>query len=87
MKEKFVLMAGFALVVSLVWLAAIHTTPGKGLHRFMEKTVRGMLICMACHVLLLPFGIRLAQTPAAAIMAGYMGLPGIALCTFLSLWP
>lgn len=74
----------FALFLALVYCLCMHATPGKGLMHVLERVCVGMILCYLCQLVLRPFGIQVAQSPLAALSAGYLGLPGAALSAFLA---
>lgn len=87
MFDRLFLTAAFAAGVALVYGISMLSTPHRGIMKVLERTAVGAAVCFVCYWVLYPFGIRIEQTPFAALCAGYLGLPGIAFSTFVSLWP
>ena len=87
MTDKLWLIAGSGGLIAAVYLFAIQTEPGKGLMRLIERVCLGAALCWLCHTLLKPLGVQIAQSPLAALSAGYLGLPGVALVSVLANWP
>lgn len=84
MMDRLLLIGLFAATVGFVYAISMFTTPHRGMMKVVERTAAGAAICFACYLLLYPFGIKLAQTPFAALCAGYLGLPGVAFSAFVS---
>lgn len=87
MTDKLYLIASMGSVTTAVYFLAMRTTPGKGIMRVIEKICSGAALCWLCHVLLEPYGFQVVQSPLAALSAGYLGLPGVALAAVLAHWP
>ena len=87
MMDKLTLIAGFGGMMGVVHWLAMRAAPGKGWLRLMERLCAGIILCYLCSLMLKPLGFTVAQSPLAALSAGYWGIPGAALCTFLTLWP
>ena len=87
MMDKLLIIGSFGGLTWLLYLLSMTATPGKGWLRAAERICAGAVLCWLCHTLLQPFGLETAQSPLAALSAGYLGLPGAALVTALSLWP
>jgi len=87
MLDKLTIIAGFAALVSPIYLMAMRSTPHRGVLKLLEKLCLGIILCYCCQMLLQPFGVPVAQGPIASLSAGYLGLPGAALSTFFTLWP
>lgn len=87
MINRLIIIGGFALVALPVYGLAMHSTPRKGLLLWVEKMCMGIVLCYLCQIILRPFGVPAAQGPFAALTSGWLGIPGAALATFLSLWP
>lgn len=77
----------FGALMAAVCFWCMHSTPQRGLLRILERLCIGLILCYLCQLLLRPFGIRIAQSPLAALSAGYLGLPGVALGAFLAGMP
>lgn len=77
----------FAVFLGLVYCWCMNATPGKGLMHVLERVCAGMILCYLCQLVLRTFGIQIAQSPLAALSAGYLGLPGAALGAFLAGMP
>ena len=87
MLDRLMMIAGFGGVISLLYGISMLSTPGRGFTRILERAAVGMILCFACYALLLPFGISVPQNPISALLAGYLGLPGVAFSAFVSLLP
>ena len=87
MADKLYLIASMGSVTTAVYFLAMRTTPGKGLMRVIERVCSGAALCWLCHVLLKPYGFQVVQSPLAALSAGYLRLPGVALAAVLAHWP
>ena len=87
MQQRFLIILGFGLFLGVLYLLCMRSTPGKGLCRAAEKLCIGIILCYLCQMVLRPFGIQIAQSPLAALSAGYLGLPGVALCSILASMP
>ena len=71
---------------SLLWLS-MTAQPNKGFMRIIEGICSGAVLCWLCGLMGRLLGINIAQSPLAALSAGFLGLPGVALSTVLALWP
>jgi len=87
MMDRLILIATFAVTVAAVWSVSMLSTPRKGLTKVLERTAIGTFLCWICYLALSPLGITIPQTPVSALLAGYLGLPGVAFSTFVSMWP
>jgi len=87
MMDKLMVIGSFSGLTGMVYLLSMASQPHKGLLRLIERLCAGAALCWVMHAILQPFGIEAAQSPLAALSAGYLGLPGAALATALSLWP
>ena len=87
MLTRLMIIAIFGTAVSLVYGISMVTTPHRGVMKVVERSAAGAVLCFLCYLLLSPFGIHVAQNPLSALCAGYLGLPGVAFSTFVSLWP
>ena len=87
MLDKLYLTASIGTLATAVYFLAMQTTPGRGVMRLIEKVCAGAALCWLCHLLLNPIGFQVAQSPLAALSAGYLGLPGVALAAVLAHWP
>ena len=87
MMDKLTVTVFMSIVVAGVYGLSMLSTPRRGMTKLLEKVGTGALLCFICSMLLAPIGISIAHNPFSALCAGYLGLPGIALSTFLSLWP
>lgn len=85
--DKLTIITGFAALIAPVYWMAMHSTPHRGALKLLEKLCLGITLCYCCQWLLDPFGVPVAQGPVAALSAGYLGIPGAALSTFLAVWP
>jgi len=87
MMDRLGLIGIFTAAVAVVWSVSMLSTPHKGLTKVLERTAAGAIICFFCYLFLSPLGITIPQTPVSALLAGYLGLPGVAFSTFVSMWP
>ena len=87
MIDKLTLIAGFGGMMGAVYWLAMRAAPGRGWLRLMERLCAGIILCYLCHLMLKPLGFTAAQSPLAALSAGYLGLPGVALASVLAYWP
>ena len=87
MLDKLVLIVFFIVAVGVVWGVTMLLTPHRGVMKWLEKTVSGAALCLAAAALLSPLGIAVPQTPFSALLAGWLGLPGLAFSAFLSMLP
>ena len=87
MADKLILIASFSSVMTILYTLCMRATPRKGWLRAMETLCVGIVLCYLCQAALQPFGIRIAQSPLAALSAGFWGLPGVALSSALAVWP
>ena len=87
MLDRLLLTGIFASGVALVYALSMLATPHRGLMKVLERTAAGAALCFVCYLLLYPLGVKIAQTPFAALCAGYLGLPGVAFSTFVSFLP
>ncbi len=87
MLQRVEIIFGFALLLGALYLGCMRATPRRGFMRVLERACAGIILCFLCHWLLRPLGITLVQSPLAALSAGYLGLPGVALCAILSGMP
>ena len=87
MMDKLWLIASFGGMTGLMYFLSMISVPRRGWMRVVERICGGIILCWLCSALLSPFGIRVAQSPLAAMSAGYLGLPGVALSSFLAFAP
>ena len=87
MMEKLQVIAFFAIIAGGMYLLSLLAHPGKGWLHAAETICTGAILCRICGVIGQALGIQIAQSPLAALSAGLLGLPGVALCTVLSRWP
>ncbi len=87
MLEKLSITCVLASGVAMIYAMSMLATPHRGIMKVVERTAAGVGVCFLCYVLLYPLGVKISQTPFAALCAGYLGLPGVAFSTFVSLWP
>jgi len=87
MLDRLVMIAVFGGAVASVYGVSMLTTPRRGLMKVVERAAAGAALCFLCYLVLSPFGLKVAQNPFSALCAGYLGLPGVAFSTFVSLWP
>ena len=87
MLERLLMIAVIGGTVGLVYALSLFTTPGRGIMKVLERTAVGAVLCFLFHVLLAPLGLAIPQNPFSSIVSGYLGIPGIAFSTFVSLWP
>ena len=87
MTDRLQLIVCTAIFVGTVSWIAMHTEPGKGIIKLMERIMAGAVVCWLLGVLLAPLGIEVAQSPLAAVSAGFWGIPGAALASLLACWP
>lgn len=81
------LLTVLSAAVSIVYLASMRSTPRRGLMRVVERVCVGMILCYLCHLAFGPLGAEVPRGPLASLAAGYLGLPGVALGTAVSLLP
>jgi len=87
MADKLLIIGVFGSIMAAVYGLCMCSTPKKGWLRITETICTGIILCYLCQIAAKPFGLQIAQSPLAALSAGYWGIPGAALCTFLTLWP
>ena len=87
MTDKLYLITSMGTLTATLYFLAMRTTPGRGMMRLIERLCAGAALCWLCHALLGPLGFKAAQSPLAALSAGYLGLPGVALASVLAYWP
>jgi len=87
MTEKLAIIAAIGGLMAVVYGMCMHSTPRKGWLYVVETLCAGAVLCCLCQAALRPFGIRIAQSPLAALSAGSLGFPGIALASVLAFWP
>ncbi len=87
MLDRLTLIASLGGIAASVYAFAMCTTPQKGVMRIVERMCAGLVLCWLCHAVLAPLGLNIAQSPLAALAAGYWGLPGVALASVLAYWP
>ncbi|MBP3646685.1 MAG: pro-sigmaK processing inhibitor BofA family protein [Clostridia bacterium] len=87
MADKLYLIASMSSLTAAIYFLAMRTTPGRGIMRMIERVCMGAALCWLCHTLLSPLGFEIAQSPLAALSAGYLGLPGVALAAVIAHWP
>ena len=87
MLDRLYLIVLFTAAVSVVYSAAMVTIPNRGFMKLMERVAAGCCLYGLCTAFFHVFGLQTLQTPLAALCASLLGLPGIALATFISLFP
>lgn len=87
MMDRLLLIALFGGAVALVCGISMLSTPRRGWTNVLEHAAAGAALCFLCHMLLSSAGLSIPLNPFSALCAGYLGLPGVALSTFLSLCP
>lgn len=87
MLDRLIMIAVFGGTVASVYGMSMLSTPGRGVTKVLERAALGVALCFLCHMLLSPLGLSIPQNPFSALCAGYLGLPGVAFSTFVSLWP
>ena len=87
MPDKFAVISFFALAIALVWWFSMRFDPHKGYTKVLERSAAGFVLCLLCWFLLSPLGITVPRTLFSALLAGYLGFPGVAFSTFLSSLP
>ena len=87
MTDKLYLITSIGSLTAAITFLAVRATPGKGLMRLIERVCAGAALCWLCHTLFRPLGFETAQSPLAALSAGWLGLPGVALASVLAHWP
>ena len=87
MTEKLIIIAAFGGFVWIVYGMCMRSTPRKGVMRVIETLCLGIILCYLCQAALNPLGIKIAQSPLAALSAGFLGLPGVAFSSVLAVWP
>ena len=87
MTDRLWLILGFACGMLALYLACMRSTPRRGMTRVMERVCAGVVLFYLCSAALKLCGVSLAQSPLAAVSAGYLGLPGAALAALAQLWP
>ncbi len=86
MADRLTIVAGFAVGMGSLYLAAMRSSPRRGWLRAVERFFAGIILCWLCHMLLRPFGLNVPQNPLAALAAGWLGLPGVALPAVVAGW-
>lgn len=87
MAQRLAMIAVFGGCIALVWFLCMRTTPRKGFMRVVEHMCCGAILCYLCALGLSLFGLAGPQGPLSALCAGYLGIPGVALSAFMTLWP
>lgn len=87
MNTKLLIIGAFGALLAMVYVLCMRSVPGKGWMLIMEKLCMGIILCYLCQLAVRPWGLSIAQSPLAALSAGYWGIPGMALSTFLAHWP
>lgn len=87
MVDKLALIVFFSGMLSTVYALSMCAVPRKGWMRMMETICTGIILCYLCQLAASPFGLKIAQSPLASLSAGFWGIPGAALSTFIALWP
>ncbi len=87
MFPRLALILSLGGITGAIYALAMCATPNKGIMRVIERVCGGVVLCWLCQTVLSPFGVQVAQSPLAAVSAGYWGLPGIALASVLAYWP
>ena len=87
MMDKLLLIASFSGMMAVVYALCMRATPRKGWLHAVETLCMGVILCYLCQAALQPFGVRIAQSPLAALSAGCFGFPGVAFSSVLAAWP
>jgi len=87
MMDRLFLIFAFGGTVGTVCMLSMLAVPHRGWMKLLERFSAGLLLCIVCHAILSPFDIPVARTPFTSFCAGILGLPGVALGTFVSFWP
>ncbi len=87
MLDRLIMIGFFGITVSSVYGLSMLSIPRRGFTRVLERAAIGAVLCFLCYAAFSPLGIRIPQNPFSALCAGYLGLPGVAFSTFVSLWP
>ena len=87
MMDKLWLIGTLGGLTGVVYMLSMCSVPRRGWMRVVERLCCGIAICWLCQALFSPFGFSIPQSPLAALAAGYLGLPGAALASFLAYGP
>lgn len=87
MLDRLMMIGFFGITVGSVYGLSMLSIPQRGFTRVLERAAIGAVLCFLCYAVLSPFGVSISQNPFSALCAGYLGLPGVAFSTFMSLGP
>ncbi len=87
MLERLMVVGLIALLIAVVYAWCVQTTPRHGSLAILEHMCFGLMICYISALFLSPLGFEVPTTPIASIVVGYLGIPGTALMTFVSMFP
>ena len=71
---------GVALLYGLGWLLLV---PLKRLLWFLLNSVAGVVVLLVLKAVGMPFGLQAVATPFAAVITGFLGVPGLGLVLLL----
>ncbi len=81
--EVLIYMVGFAF---LMLLLKVFRKPFRFVLRLLISSALGGLMLMVLNTFGGTWGISLAVNPVTALIAGLLGLPGVAALLFIKLW-
>ena len=87
MTDRLMALVMVAAALGVSYPLCMRSTPRRGLMRVAERLCAGIVLCYLCYLGLSPLGVRFPQSPLAALSAGFLGLPGLALAAFVSWLP
>lgn len=87
MLARLEIITVFGLIMGGVCVWCLRTAPRRGLMRALECVCAGIILFYLASVALMPLGLRLPQSPLAAVSSGLLGLPGAALAAITQLMP
>jgi inhibitor of the pro-sigma K processing machinery len=83
--EKLTLIALYAGLLLLIYIAGVHVKPYKPAWKLLERGLLGIGILLVWNLLAAPFELSIGLNPLTALVAGMLGVPGLGLLLVLRL--
>lgn len=81
--EKIVLIALYAGLLLLIYIAGVRVEPYKPAWKLLERGLFGVGILLVWNFLAKPFDLTIGLNPLTAIITGMLGVPGLGLLLVL----
>ena len=83
--ENIVLIALYAGLLLLIYIAGVHVEPYKPAWKLLERGLLGVGVLMVWNLLAAPFDLSIGLNPVTAIITGMLGAPGLGLLLVLKI--